>query len=93
MAALVASRLGVPLEILLVRKLGAPGNPELAMGAVAEGGAETLNEEVLRWIPHPLEALAGARAREGEELRRRAALYRGERPPPRSPDAPCPHRR
>jgi predicted phosphoribosyltransferase len=80
-AALVASHLGVPLEILIVRKLGVPGNPELAMGAIAEGGAETLNEDVIRWIPHPLESLAGARGRECEELRRRAALYRGDRPP------------
>ena len=44
----VAARLDVPLDVFLVRKLGVPGQPELAMGAIASGGIEVLNREMIR---------------------------------------------
>lgn len=72
----VALALDLPLDVLVVRKLPAPGNPELAMGAIAEGGAEVLNEDVLRWIPNRDSALEKARTIEHAELNRRAQLYR-----------------
>jgi putative phosphoribosyl transferase len=78
----VARALGAPLDVFLVRKLGVPGHEELAMGAIASGGVRVLNEHVLGQIglsDATIEAVAG---REAEELRRREALYRGERPAP-----------
>jgi putative phosphoribosyl transferase len=76
----VADALELPLDVLVVRKLPAPGNPELAMGAIAENGAEVLNTDVLRWVVDTKSALARAREQQGAELQRRAALYRGDRP-------------
>lgn len=76
----VASALGAPLELLLVRKLGVPGHEELAMGAIASGGVRVLNQEVIAALgirPETVEAVA---AREGLELARREELYRGSRP-------------
>jgi putative phosphoribosyl transferase len=60
-----------------VRKLPAPGNPELAIGAICEYGAEVLNEDVLRWIVDAEQTLASVGAREQKELERRVHLYRG----------------
>lgn len=80
-AAEVARRLGVDLDVCLVRKLGTPGRGELAMGALASGGARVLNPEVIRShgvSPHALEA---ATARESGELLRREQRYRAGRPP------------
>ena len=48
-AAMVAEDLDLPLDVLVVRKLGAPGNEELALGAIAPGGVRVLNEDVIRW--------------------------------------------
>jgi putative phosphoribosyl transferase len=76
----VARRLGAPLEVFVVRKLGAPARPELGIGAVAEGGARLVDRRALdRWAVSPaaLEALV---ARERAELDRRVAAYRGGRP-------------
>jgi len=80
-AAEVAAGLGAPLDVFLVRKLGAPGQEELAMGAIATGGVRVLNESVighLRVDPADVERVTDA---EKAELARRAALYRGSRAP------------
>lgn len=80
-AAEVASVLVAPLDVLVVRKLGAPGQPELAMGAIASGGARVVDRAIvdrLRVSPAALEAIA---AREAAELARRETAYRGPRPP------------
>ena len=73
----ISSRLGVPLDVLVVRKLGAPGQPELAMGAIGSGGVRVIDQDVVRLLrvsPRFLEAVA---AGEERELRRREQLYRG----------------
>ena len=78
----VAQALRAPLHVFLVRKLGAPGYEELAMGAVASGGVRVLNHDVvdaLHIAPETIEAVA---ERELAELARREAAYRGNRPPP-----------
>ncbi len=75
----VARELGLPLDVLVVRKLGVPGEEELALGAVAGGGVMVVNAEIVRSFGIPrgqIEELAG-RAR--AEIARREALYRGER--------------
>ena len=72
----VADALGAPLEILAVRKLGAPGNPELAVGAVAEDGTGVLDPESSALLAMTPDALEETLARESRELRRRAAHYR-----------------
>ena len=77
----VARALGLPLDVLVVRKLGLPSQPELAMGAVASGGARVLNDEVLRFLPPGSDALERVEARERAELQRRELAYRGERAP------------
>jgi predicted phosphoribosyltransferase len=77
----VAQALGLPLDVLVVRKLGLPGQPELAMGAIASGGALVLNEEVLRFADDREAALDQVRRREQLELERREKQYRGARPP------------
>ena len=76
----VASALGLPLDVLVVRKLGMPSQPELAMGAVASGGAFVLNEDVVRYLPSGSDAVEQAKARELQELARREKAYRGDRP-------------
>jgi erythromycin esterase-like protein/predicted phosphoribosyltransferase len=75
----VATRLRAPLDVFLVRKLGVPGHPELAMGAIAEGGVEVLSHDLIRdlGIPHTL--LEQVAVRERLELERRDRLYRGTR--------------
>jgi putative phosphoribosyl transferase len=78
----VARGLGAPLDVFVVRKLGVPGHEELAMGAIASGGARVINETVLRRARISGEALAAVTAREEDEVARRERLYRGERPPP-----------
>jgi len=79
-AAGVARALGAPLDVLVVRKLGAPGNPELGIGAIAEDGVTVLNEGLiarLRVSPVEVEAVA---EREHRELARRTTAYRRGRP-------------
>ena len=78
----VAATLEAPLDVFVVRKLGVPGHEELAMGAIATGGVRVLNEEVVRGLGIGDEVLDAVAAREAEELARREALYRGDRPPP-----------
>jgi predicted phosphoribosyltransferase len=78
----VARVLGAPLDLFLVRKLGLPGQPELAMGAIASGGVVVLNEEVVGVLQVPDEVIDRVIAEEREELRWREQAYRGDRPPP-----------
>jgi putative phosphoribosyl transferase len=80
-AAVVAAALGAPLDVLVVRKLGVPWQPELAMGAVASGDVRVLNPDVLAAAAVSEEDLAAVTERERAELRRREAAYRGDRPP------------
>ena len=78
----VAQRLGVPLDVFLVRKLGVPGFEELAVGAIASGGLRVLNEDVMRAIPNADEVIESVTARETAELERREQSYRDGRPAP-----------
>ena len=80
-AAEVAHALNLPLDLLVVRKIGFPGSPELAAGAIASGGALVINPEVAAMLPRPAEQLQPIIAGEMKELQRRESLYRGERPP------------
>ena len=72
----VAHACGLPLDILVVRKLGVPGQEELAMGAIASGGEVVLNQDVLRRTGVSKEELAEVIAREKVELARRERMYR-----------------
>jgi putative phosphoribosyl transferase len=78
----VAQRLGVALDVFIVRKLGVPGFEELAAGAIASGGVRVLNEDVVRALPDADEAIESVTARETAELERREQSYRGGRPAP-----------
>jgi predicted phosphoribosyltransferase len=78
----VASALGAPLDVFVVRKLGVPGHEELAMGAVASGGTSVLNDQVVRALDIPDRLIDAIVAKEQQELARRERLYRGDRPPP-----------
>ena len=80
-AAEVAAALRLPLDVLCVRKLGMPRQPELAMGAVASGGAVVRNDDVLARVPDAEAALARVLERERAELERRERVYRGDAPP------------
>ncbi len=78
----VARSLHAPLDVFLVRKLGAPGQEELAMGAIATGGVRVLNDNVVRALrisPHVIDSVT---AKETRELARRERLYREGRPAP-----------
>lgn len=79
-AAEVARALDAPLDVILVRKLGVPYQPELAMGALGEDGVRVLNEQVLRQAGVSDAAIAEVEARERRELERRAAAFRGGKP-------------
>jgi putative phosphoribosyl transferase len=78
----VASRLGAPLDVFVVRKLGIPGHEELAMGAVASGGVRVVNQEVVRAAGITRETFDAATEREQREVQRREREYRGGRPLP-----------
>ena len=85
----VATALGVPLDVFVVRKLGfvvrklgVPGREEVAMGAVASGGVVVLNDDVIRGLGIPPERIQQAVEREGREVARREQAYREGRPPP-----------
>jgi erythromycin esterase-like protein/adenine/guanine phosphoribosyltransferase-like PRPP-binding protein len=78
----VARRLAVPFDVFLVRKLGVPGQPEVAMGAIAEGGIEVLHKQLIHDIGLTERAVHEVASRERLELERRDAQYRGGRRPP-----------
>lgn len=77
----VAQALHAPLDAFLVRKLGVPGREELAMGAIASGGLEVTNEDVVRALGIPAEIMDQVAARERGELERRERAYRDGNPP------------
>jgi len=77
----VAEALGAPLDVFVVRKLGIPGYPEIAMGAIASGGVRVLSRDLIARFAISRGALDTVIARESAELARRDTLYRGERPP------------
>ena len=80
-AAEIADHLGAPLDVIVVRKIGLPWQPELAIGAVAEGNVCLLNDALIAETGVSRDELEGAIARERVELDRRVRAYRGERSP------------
>jgi putative phosphoribosyl transferase len=78
----VSRALHAPLDLLLVRKLGFPGNEELAMGAVAQGGEPVFNQDVITMVDLPQGVIDAVLARERQELARRERVYRDDAPPP-----------
>ena len=77
----IARRLAAPLDILIVRKVGAPGNPEYGLGAVVEGGSRFLDEPRIRAAGYSIRELGPTIAREVAEVDRRAQEFRAGRPP------------
>ncbi|WP_455230645.1 phosphoribosyltransferase [Geopseudomonas aromaticivorans] len=78
----IARELALPLDLMLVRKLGMPGHEEYAMGAIASGGVRVLNEEALRSGRVDPATIERVTERQKSELERRDHLYRGNRPYP-----------
>ncbi len=78
----VSRLLGAPLDVIVARKLGAPDQPELGIGAVAPGGVRVLNTAAVRALSIPEDYLNRVTRRETEEMERRLLRFRGERPPP-----------
>ena len=78
----VAAALNLPLDIWIVRKLGLPGQEELAIGAIASGGVHTLNEDIIAALAISPEVINRVKEQEMVELQRRERLYRGDRPAP-----------
>lgn len=77
----VARSLHAPLDVFLVRKLGLPGYPELAMGAIASGGLRILNDDIVAWQHIAPDVIDRVAAEEQAELERRERAYRGGAPP------------
>ena len=78
----MARALEAPLDVYVVRKLGVPGQEELALGAIASGGVRVLDQDVVRAVGIDEGSIDAIAAREQAELARREALYRGDRKPP-----------
>jgi len=78
----IATALAVPLDVIIVRKLGLPGYEELAMGAIASGGTVFFNEALLNQLNLNRLSIQNVVEKEREELLRREQLYRGNRPFP-----------
>ena len=81
-AAPVARRVGGELDVVVARKIGAPGQPEFGVGALAEDGSPIFDTQALRAFGHTADDLAGSVDRERGELHRRIRRYRGDRPAP-----------
>jgi putative phosphoribosyl transferase len=77
----VAQALEATLDVFIVRKLGVPGQEELAMGAIASGGVRVLNEDVIRYASISQQVIDRVAESEERELERRERSYRGTRPP------------
>jgi putative phosphoribosyl transferase len=77
----VAKSLNAPLDVFIVRKLGVPGQEELAMGATATGRVRVLDQDIITTLGISDEVLDSVIAKEERELERREELYRGDRPP------------
>lgn len=80
-ASVIASSLALPLDVLIVRKLGVPGYEEVAFGAIASGGIEVLNPSVIRSAHVDQVDIERVRSEQTRELARRELAYRGDRPP------------
>lgn len=78
----IAQALNAPLDVLVVRKLGVPDNPELAMGALASGGVRIINQQIVDDLKITDEVIARVAAQEQRELERRESIYRGDEPFP-----------
>jgi putative phosphoribosyl transferase len=78
----VAKVLNAPLDICLARNLGVPGHPELAMGAIAAGGVQVLDDDVLGWLRISGHTIGEVATQELQELQRRDQVYRGSRSQP-----------
>lgn len=78
----VAARLNAPLDLIIPRKIGAPGNPELAIGAVAPDGTVVIREEILDQRGVSREYVEEAARQQLAEINRRLCRYRGDNPPP-----------
>src|SRR5580704_4825421 len=81
MARVVADALGAPVDVVMVRKLGVPWQPELAFGAIAEDGVRVLNPAVMRECGVDAEQADEVATREQHEIVRRSGLFRDGRPP------------
>ncbi len=79
----IAKQLNLTLDICLVRKLGVPERPELAMGAIALGGARILNTDVINWSNISPQVIEEVTQKEQQELHRREQVYRGDKPFPK----------
>lgn len=77
----IARALCAPIDVFLVRKLGLPGQEELAMGAIASGGVKVLNRDVVGYLNIPEMTINAVARKEQQELERRERLYRGDSPP------------
>jgi putative phosphoribosyl transferase len=82
----VARKLHAPLDVIVVRKLGVPGYEELAMGAIASGGVQVMNESVVRAMGIPRAAIDATAAVQLKELHRREQAYRGHEGTPEIED-------
>jgi putative phosphoribosyl transferase len=82
----IAKALFLPLEVVIVRKLGVPGHEELALGAIASGGTVIFNEEIIQSLHIPPAAIQRVIREEEKELQRRELMYRGKRPFPNLQD-------
>ncbi|MGW0806424.1 phosphoribosyltransferase [Nonomuraea sp. NPDC002799] len=78
----IARRLGVPLDVLVTRKIGYPPAPELGVGAIAEGGEPVFDLQLLRRLDMTPESVADVVEQERDELARRVRVYRGDHPLP-----------
>jgi putative phosphoribosyl transferase len=78
----VAKALGIPLDIIVTKKIGAPDNPELAIGAVAEDGTFILDDDIVRQVFVPKGYIEDEVQRMREEIQRRLVRYRGNVPYP-----------
>ena len=79
----VAHSLQVPLDVIITRKIGAPGNPELAIGAVAEDGTYILDNSLVEMLGVPLEYIEAEVESQKTEIKRRLQKYRGNASTPR----------
>lgn len=77
----IAKELNAPLDIIIPRKLGSPGNPELAIGAVTEDGTAILNKNLIEELEIPENYIESEKERQIKEIKRRMKTYRGEEPP------------
>lgn len=81
-AAEISRKLDAPLDVIVARKLGAPGQPELAIGAVAPGGVRLVNERLVRWLGIPEDWIEQAAEREQAEVQSRIRRFRRGRSAP-----------